>query len=155
MFRYSLVYTLRNAEHPLCQLVKSYADRMGGVAFPPHITVRHSLSFAGALKMHEMFTSHYNMPDIVFLEEVHTTSTLLLNANGKQVSFYAIEQPLLVNMQRVPGLHVSLAYKVGSPFTLSERDLVRPWSGRLGSDEIKLCVFSCHSKSPKFWRTVM
>ena len=75
------------------------------------------------------FKEHYDVPCIHCLNAINITSTMLFNANGKRVHFYALEQPVLLNGLRVPGLHVSLAYKVGCPFTLSEMNKVSPWLG--------------------------
>jgi hypothetical protein len=155
MFRYSLVYGVRDIHHPLCAVIKSYASVLKTTAFSPRITIRHSLSFETALSLHRLFSAEYNLPKIDFVDEVSVSCSMLFNANGKRVSFYSLEQPVLLNDQRVPGLHVSLAYKLGTPFTLSERNMVGPWHGTLLPDDLVLTVYSCHAKSPKFWRQVL
>ena len=154
MFRYSLVYGVRDL-HPLCNVVNSYASKLNTVSFSPHVTIRHSLTFKTAISLHRLFDCRYDLPKIDFVNEVSTSCSILFNANGKRVMFYSLEQPVLINGTRVPGMHVSLAYKVGAPFTLSERNLIGPWHGVLLPDDLFLTVYSCHAKSPRFWRYVL
>ena len=156
MFKYSLVYALRSSEHPLSKHVASCASRLGTSAFVPHITARHSMSFDEAMSLHRVFREHYDIPRIHCLNAINITSTILFNANGKRTTFYALEQPVLLNGLRVPGLHVSLAYKVGCPFTLSEMNKVSPWLGPLlEPSELSMTIWSCHAKSPRFWRKIL
>ena len=154
MFRYSLVYAVKDM-HPLCHVIKRYANALNTVTFCPHITIKHSLSFENALSLHRLFCSQYDLPNINFMPEVSNCSSILYNANGKRVMFYSLEQPVLINGVRVSGMHVSLAYKINSPFTIAERDMVRPWDGVLNEEDIELTVYSCHAKNPKFWRYVL
>lgn len=154
MFRYSLVYAVKDL-HPLCNAISSYAKELNTVSFSPHITVQHSLSFETAVSLHRLFCSQYDLPNINFVPQVSNCSSILYNANGKRVMFNSLEQPVLINGVRVPGMHVSLAYKVNSPFTIAERDKVRPWDGVLLAKDLELTVYSCHAKNPKFWRYVL
>lgn len=156
MFKYSLVYALRSAEHPLAKHVASCSVALGTIPFRPHVTARHSMSFDEAMSLHRVFKEHYDVPCIHCLNAINITSTMLFNANGKRVHFYALEQPVLLNGLRVPGLHVSLAYKVGCPFTLSEMNKVSPWLGPLlEPSDLSMTIWSCHAKSPRFWRKVL
>ena len=53
-------------------------------------------------------------------------------------------------------MHVSLAYKMGAAFTLYELNEVHPWLGPpLEPKDLELMVWSCHAKSPRFWRRVL
>jgi len=155
MFKYSLVYALKDKDHTLAQCVRSYANDFQLNAFTPHVTVCHSLPFSEANYLHKIFKETYEIPELCVLPSVYVSNTLLVNGNGKRVSFYSIEQPVLTNGIRVPGLHVSLAYKVGKAFTLFEMQSIRPYEGRLEKDDFELAVHSCHAKSPRFWRKVL
>lgn len=158
MFQYSLVYAVRSSEHPLSKHVASCALKLGTCAFTPHMTVQHSLSFEQAQFLHELFRNRYDVPRLTLLNTLKVTSTALRNGNGKWTSFHAIEQPVLINGFEVHKMHISLAYKVGAGFTLKELNDVHPWQGNdcnvLDPSELELLVWSCHSKSPKFWRKV-
>jgi len=155
MFRYSLVYALKDKDHALAQCIRSYANEFKLNAFTPHVTVRHSICFSEAKRLHGIFKERYKLPVLSLLPSVHVTNTLLFNANGKRVSFYSLEQPVLTNGIRVPGLHVSLAYKVGKAFTLHEMQGIRPYKGVFQKDDFELVIYSCHAKSPRFWRKVL
>lgn len=114
------------------------------------------MSFSEALSLHRVFREHYDIPRIHCLNAINLTSSLLFNSNGKRTVFYALEQPVLVNGLKVPGLHVSLAYKLHAPFTLAELNKVSPWLGPLlEPSDLSLTIWSCHSKSARFWRTVL
>mgnify|MGYP006098318915 CR=1 FL=1 len=155
MFRYSVVYILKDKNHALAHCVRLYASQLKLNAFTPHVTIRHSIAFPEAKRLQKLFKHSYKMPDLTLLDSVHVSSTLLFNANGKRVSFYSIEQPVLTNGIRVPGLHLSLAYKVGKAFTVREMDGIRPFKGTLKKGDFEVAVQSCHAKSPRFWRKVL
>ena len=155
MFRYSLVYALRDPHHPLCDRLSLCASSLGLFAPYPHVTIRHGLDFSTALGLHEVFKRQYKLPDIRVLPSVSVSSTLLFNANGKRVSFYSLEQPVLVNNRRIPGLHLSVAYKLSQPFTVSEMSSIRALDETLEASNWCLSVHSCHAKSPRFWRKIL
>ena len=156
MFQYSLVYSLRSAEHPLAQHIASCAAKLGTMPFVPHMTAQHSLSFEQAHYLYDLFRQRYNVPRLRLMNTLKVTSTTLRNANGKWCRFHAIEQPVQINGLYVRDMHISLAYKVGPAFTLYELNKVEPWLGDpLKPSELELLVWSCHAKSPKFWRTIL
>ena len=156
MFQYSVVYALRSSEHPLAKHVSSCAAKLGTCAFVPHMTAQHSLSFEQAHALYDVFRQRYSSPELTLLNTLKVTSTTLRNGNGKWTRFHAVEQPVLINGMQIRGMHVSLAYKLGPPFTLYELNEVHPWLGApLKPSDLKLMVWSCHAKSPKFWRMVL
>ena len=154
MFRYSLVYAVKNANHPLRKCIRKYASELDLNDFTPHVTIAHSLSFERATDLFEIFSHKYDLPEFRPLPSVKVTSTPLTTTNGKKIFFYAVEQSVLTNEQQVMNMHVSLAYKVGEPFTHTELAFIQPYEGVLPPEELTLCVHSCHSKSPSLWRTV-
>ena len=77
MFRYSLVYGVRDIHHPLCDVIKSYASVLKTTAFSPRITIRHSLSFETAVSLHRLFRAEYNLPKIDFVDEVSVSCSML------------------------------------------------------------------------------
>jgi len=155
MFRYSLVYAIRDKEHGLSKRICHYASELGLNAFTPHVTILHSLSFDHAKHLLSIFDTKYDVPEFRPLSSVSVTCTPLVTANGKKVLFYAVEQPILTNEKQVMNMHLSLAYKVGTPFTLSELDKIKPYNGLLRANDLQLCIHSCHAKSPSFWKRVL
>ena len=156
MFQYSLVYALRSSEHPLAKHVASCAVKLGSCAFTPHMTAQHSLSFEQAHFLHDLFRDRYDLPRLTLLNTLKVTSTTLRNGNGKWTRFHAVEQPVQINGLHVRDMHISLAYKVGPAFTLYELNEVHPWLGDpLEPSDLELLVWSCHAKSPRFWRTIL
>ena len=154
MFRFSLVYAVQNANHPLRQCIQKYASELNLNDFIPHVTVSHSLSFERATDLFNIFTEKYDVPEFRPLPSVKVTSTPLTTTNGKKIFFYAVEQSVLTNEQQVLGMHVSLAYKIGEPFTHVELETIQPYDGVIQAEDLTLCVHSCHSKSPSLWKRV-
>lgn len=155
MFRYSVWYQLKDSNHEFSNLVKHYAKINGNLlVFHPHITIRHTLSYQEGLSFAKLFEENYLLPRIRTLPTVKVSKTSVRNANGKAVLFYALEQPVVVNNERIEGLHMSLAYKVNNAFTVAEMNNVKPYQGTFKPEDFEVALYSCHDKIPARWRRV-
>jgi hypothetical protein len=156
MFRYAVWFRLKDANHDFFTLTKQYAAQNSNfLRFQPHITIRHTLEYEEGLDVTKRFKEKYQLPRITPVASVNVSKTPLVNANGKTVLFHAIEQPVLVNDERVRGLHISLAYKLYRPFTVAEFNSVKPYGGRFEVNDFEVALFSCHAKNSHHWRKIL
>jgi len=112
------------------------------------------LEYDEGLSVATWFKENYKLPEITPVPSVNVSKTPLVNANGKTVMFHAIEQPVLVNGERVRGMHMSLAYKLYHPFTLAELNSVEPYAGTFKVEDFEVALYSCHAKNSHHWRKV-
>jgi hypothetical protein len=156
MFRYAVWFRLKDTNHKFFNLTKRYAEQNSNfLRFQPHITIRHTLEYDEGLSVATWFRENYQLPRITPVPSVNVSKTPLVNANGKTVMFHAIEQPVLVNGERVRGLHMSVAYKLHKPFTLAELNSVKPYTGTFDVGDFEVALFSCHAKNSHHWRKVL
>lgn len=148
MFRYCVWYLLRE-KHPINTLIKTNATLLNTVVFPGHITIKHSIEKKqDAVEMAKRFHQH-KMPQLDLFSQPFLSHVSIDNTD-----FFAIEQMLLVNKNKVDGVHVSLAY---SDRDLTSMEIVScaPDHGfKFLPEDLNVVVYDCHSKDPSQWSLV-
>jgi hypothetical protein len=159
MFKYCVWYLLKDS-HPINRLIKHNAEMLGTRVFPAHITIEHSIHYREEAKTKLEQYRKGTTPVFGFSGTPYASTVNIrteYNTAIKEYAFHAIEQPLWINDTCIPGIHVSLAYKVnGKPFSNMEVGCCIPQVHyRIEKSDIKPVVYSCHSQNPDEWTLII
>jgi hypothetical protein len=150
MFKYCVWYLVKET-HPIRSAMTSYASLLNTPLCPPHITIQSGLSKKEAVEVYERFKEHekpfFSPSGWAAVTETKFSSSV----RSKDLTFYAIEQPLNTNGVFVEGIHISLAYSINRPFTPMEVAM-SPYIQRLYPTDIDVVVADCSDENPEKWR---
>ena len=146
MFGHCIWYTLHR-EHPINRLIHHLALRFKTDAFNGHVSVCKQLGFRQAMAV---YTHHGSLakPWFKLYGDVYQTCT------GE---FYALERCCkMYDINRLNCFHVSLAYRVGAPFTTEEIEVVKTLvpADVVWSSDMYLALVDCTAKHPRHWKYV-
>ena len=149
MFRYCVWYVLKES-HPIQQSVMKYADLFHSARFRAHITIGHSMDEEAAYMVLKRYRN-FAKPCFTPIKKPFASSVNILNHNRSgECVFNAIEQPLAVNGVEVEDVHISMAYRVGEPFTPMEVAHVNKVSN-INDRDIEVCMAKCFDENPEKW----
>ncbi len=143
MFKYCVWYVLRD-NHILHQQIKRYAQVFDTEPFLAHITLRHSLDKNEAIDMYRRVSKGSGV--FTPIGKPIVSSILIDNTY-----FYSIEQPLSINGKDPIGIHISLAYRMGSGFHPVELAIVGNIK-QIQRGDLEVRVADCSSRHPKEWK---
>ena len=156
MFKYCLWNILRDT-HPLNDLIKQNAQMLNTKVFPAHITIEHSIHNREEAKRRLEYCRKATTPVFGFSGTPHASTVNIRDDYATTThQFHAIEQPLWINSRDIPGIHVSLAYKVnGTPFSnMDVGRCITQYTYRIEKKDIRPAVYSCHSDDPSEWTLI-
>lgn len=149
MFKYCVWYTL-NESHPIQQTIYKYAKLFNSVPFRAHITIKSSMEKDEA---YETMLRYQKNEKVSFQPIKKPFASKVIKYNhyrSGECVFNAIEQPLAVNGVEVEKVHISLAYRIGEPFTPMEVAHVIKVPN-INDDDLQVCMVKCFDENPSRW----
>lgn len=142
MFSYCVWYRVYSEK--TINLIKIFSDKFKTHPFPPHLTVKHSLTEESSKMLFEN-TKRKDIPQFVAVGKPY---------RSQKDDFFSIQQDYIdKSMKNTKIFHISLAYRVGSSFTDQEMDFVKSFfiPTAIPVKDISVELWNCDSKYCSDW----